>query len=83
MKFGLVISCYKRKHFIKKFYKNCNLKASSRPFYVFKELSTISLLENEIIEATYIKYVIVKLSKFAQISTHTSSDLLLLKRAWN
>ena len=43
MKFGLFMSHYKRKNFIKKFYKNCNLKTSSRPFYVCKELSTTSI----------------------------------------
>ena len=35
-----VMSYYKRKKFIKKLYKNCGLKTSSRPFYVCKELST-------------------------------------------
>ena len=40
MKFGQFMSYYKRKKIIKKFYKNCNLETSSRPFYVYKELST-------------------------------------------
>ena len=30
----------KRKNFIKKFYQNCGLKTSSRPFSVWKELNT-------------------------------------------
>ena len=33
---------YKRKNFVKIFYKNCNLK-SSRPFCVYKEFSTTSI----------------------------------------
>ena len=43
MKFGQYMSYYKRKNFIKNFYKNCDLKTSSRPFYVCKELSTTSI----------------------------------------
>ena len=42
MKFGQFISHYKRKNFIKKFYKNCDMKTSSRPFWIFKKLSTTS-----------------------------------------
>ena len=30
-------------NFIKKFYKNCDRKSSSRPFCVCKELSTVSI----------------------------------------
>ena len=40
-KFGQFVSYYKRKIFIKKFYKNCDLKTSSRPFCVCKELRKI------------------------------------------
>ena len=36
------ISCYKRKSFIKKFYKNWDLKTSSRRLFVSKELSATS-----------------------------------------
>ena len=43
MKFGQFMSDYKRKNFIKKFYKNCDLKTSSRFFCVCKELSTTSI----------------------------------------
>ena len=45
MKFGNLDkkSDYKRKTFIKKFYRNCGLKTSSRPFCVCKELSTTSI----------------------------------------
>ena len=37
------MSYYERKHFIDKFYKNCDLKTSSMPFCVCKELSTNSV----------------------------------------
>ena len=43
MKFGQFMSHYKIKNFIKKFCKNCGLKTSSRPFCVYKELSTVSI----------------------------------------
>ena len=43
MKFGQVMSNYKRKNFINKFYRNCDLKTSSRFFCVCKELSTTSI----------------------------------------
>ena len=36
MKFGQFMSYYKRKNIIKKFYKNCGLKTSSRPFVFAK-----------------------------------------------
>ena len=39
MKFGQFVSYYQRKDFIKKICRNCNLKTSSRPFCVRKELS--------------------------------------------
>ena len=42
MKFGQFMSHYKRRTFIRKFYKNCDLKTSSRPFCAGKELSTTS-----------------------------------------
>ena len=41
-KFGQFIY-YKRNKNIKKFYKNCDLKTSSRPFCAFKELSSNSI----------------------------------------
>ena len=40
MKYGQFISYYKRRYLIKKLYKNCVLKTSSRPFCVSKKLST-------------------------------------------
>ena len=42
-KFGQFMSYYKRKDFIKKFYKNCDLKTSPRPICVCKDLSTTSI----------------------------------------
>ena len=42
IKFGQFVSYYKKK-FIKRFYKNCDLKTSSRSFCVRKELSTTSI----------------------------------------
>ena len=59
--FSQFMSYYKRKNLIKKLHKNCNLKTSSMPFCIRKELSTVK-------QATYIRYVLVKLSKFVQIS---------------
>ena len=43
MRFGKFMSCCKRKTFIKKFYKNCDLKSSCWAFCVYKELSTASI----------------------------------------
>ena len=40
MKFGQFMSCSKINNFIKKFYKKCSLKTSSRSFFVCKELAT-------------------------------------------
>ena len=41
--FGQFMSYYKSKNFIKNFYKNCDLKTSSRPFCVCKEWSVTSI----------------------------------------
>ena len=44
MKFNQFMSyCKKKKKVIKKSYKKCDLKTSSRPYCVFKELSTASI----------------------------------------
>ena len=40
MKFGQFMSYSKRNNLIKKFYKKCGLKTSSKPFCVCKELTT-------------------------------------------
>ena len=74
IKLGQFMSYSKRNNFIKKLYKNCSLKTSSRPFCACKELST-TILENEILkQATYIRYVTAKLSKLVQINMLASSD---------
>ena len=74
MKFGQFMSYYKRKYLIKKFNKNCDLKTSSRHFCIKRNLYwNVKLLK----KATYIRYVLAKLSKFVQISTQTSSDSFL------
>ena len=74
---------------VKKFHKTCDLETSSRPFCVCKELSATSVKKMKLLkEATYIRYVLAKLSKCVQISTQTSSDSFLqqilwkLKRTW-
>ena len=43
MKFGQFMSYYKRKKFVKKLYKNCDLKTSSRHFGDCKELNPTSI----------------------------------------
>ena len=53
VKFGQFMPYYKRKRFIKKLYKNCDLKTSRRPFCVSKNYAQ-PLLENEIFEASYL-----------------------------
>ena len=45
--------------------------------FVFAKNKAQPLLENEVSEATYIRYVLAKLSKLVQISTLTSSDSFL------
>ena len=60
MKFDQFMPIYKRKYFIKKLHKNCDLKTCSRPFCVCKNWPQ-PLLKNWT--------VLGKLSKFVQIST--------------
>ena len=74
---------------IEKFYKNCDLENSSRPFCFWKELSTSSFKMKFLTKATYIRYVLAKLSKVVQISTLTSSgsfftiDYIKVKKGLN
>ena len=49
MKFGQFISYYKRINFIKKFYKNCSLKTSSRT-YLPTNADVLKTLQNSTIE---------------------------------
>ena len=86
MKIGQFVYYCKRKKFIKKLYKNWNLKTSSRSFYVCQDFYwKINFLKR----ATYIRYVLAKLWKFVQFSTLTYPDSFLqrlpwkLKRPWN
>ena len=75
MKFGKFMS-YKRKISIKNFYKNCDLKTSSRSFLQRIKHSPYWKMKF-LKQATYIRDVIEKLSKFVQISMHTSLDSFL------
>ena len=52
MKFGQFMAYSKRNNFMKKVFKNCILKTSSRLFCISKEL----ILENQIFEAIYLYY---------------------------
>ena len=69
MKFGQFISYYRRKNFIKKFYKTCDLKTCSRPFS-----STNSISKPYLWGKLLILDIIVKLLKVVQVSMQTSSD---------
>ena len=80
IKFGQFMSYYKIKDFMEKFYKNYGLKTSYRPVWVCKELSTTSV-GKFVKQATYIRYVMAKLSKFLQISMQTS-DFFLQMILW-
>ena len=67
-----------KKKIIKTFCKNCNLKTSSRPFFVCKEFKQNLYWKLKFLkQATYIRYVIAELSKSVQISMQTSSDCFL------
>ena len=75
MKFGQFMSYYKRKNFIKRFYKDCGLKTSSRPFLCLQRIKHNFYWKMKFLkQATYIGYVIAKLSQSVQISKLT--DLL-------
>ena len=87
MKIGQIL---KKEKFIKKLYKNCDIKTSSRPFCVCKELSTTSIGKwNFWSKLLMLDIIKAELLKFVQISMQTSSDCFLkrilrkLKRAWN
>ena len=88
MKFSQFISDYKRKFYIKKFNKNCNLKTSSKPLYLQKNKHKLYSKIKFLKQATCIRHVRVKPSKFVQITMRTSSDSFLhrilrkLKRVW-
>ena len=73
MKFGQFMSYEKRKNSISKFYQNCGLKTSSKPFYVCKELSTTSI-GNEIFGASYLYWICN--SKAFEICSNQYADFL-------
>ena len=55
---GQFMSYQKRNVFSKKFQNNCDLKTSSGPFCICKEVSTNLIMENNIFKATCLKYQI-------------------------
>ena len=90
MKFGQFLSYYKRIKFIKKLYKNWELKTSSTPLLCLKRSKPNFFWKMKFFKpAPYIRYVIAKLSKFIQFDIPASWDSFLqmilwkLKRAWN
>ena len=67
-----------KKKIIKFFYKNPNLKTSSRPILCLQRIKHIFYWKMKFLkQATYIKYVVVKLSKFIETSMQASSDSFL------
>ena len=74
MKFGQFMSYYKRKKFIKKFYKNYNLKNSSRPFCAWKEKRNLYWKMKFLKQAPDISYELAEPSKLDKISILTSSN---------
>ena len=73
MKFGQFVPYYKRKNFIEKFYKNCDLKTSSRPFCIPKELRQ-ALLENDIFETSCLYWICI--SKAIKMCPNHHIDLV-------
>ena len=60
IKFGQFMWYYKRKSFLKKFYKNCNLETISRPSCVCKKIKHNLCCKMRFLkQRTYIRYVIV------------------------
>ena len=78
MKFSQFMSSYKRKNLVKKFYKNCGLKTSSRPCFCLQRIKHNFYWKMKYLkQATYIRYVIAKQSKFVQVSMLTSSEFFI------
>ena len=59
MKFDQFMPIYKRKYFIKKLHKNCDLKTCSRPFCVCKNWPQ-PLLKNWTFEASYLHWICLR-----------------------
>ena len=66
------MSYYKRKNYIKKFHKNCDLK-NSRPICVYKEFSATSI-GNGIFEASYLYQIYI--SKIIKTCPNHHTDFL-------
>ena len=63
MKCGQFMSYYKRKNFIEKFHGNWDLETSSRPFLCLQRNKHNLYWKMKLLkEATYIRYVLAKLS---------------------
>ena len=73
MKSGQFMSYYRRKIFMKKFYKNSCLKTVPGPF-VFAKNEAKLLLENEIFEASWLCWICN--SKAIKICPNQHADLL-------
>ena len=72
MKIGQILQ---KEKFIKKLYKNCDIKTSSRPFCVCKELSTTSIGKRNFWSKLLMLDIIkAELLKFVQINMQTTSD---------
>ena len=71
MKFGQFMS-YHNKKFYQKFYKDCQLKTSSRHYCVCKEFKHSMYWKMKFLkEATCIRYLLAKSSKFVQSALRT------------
>ena len=69
MKFGEFMPYYKRKLFIIKFYKNMTWKLVPGPFAFVKNNKHNHYWKIKFLKQTdYIRYIIVKLSKYVKIS---------------
>ena len=82
MKIDQFMSYYKRKKFVKKFYK---IPQVPGPFVFTKNLVQLHWKMKFLKQATYIRYILAKLSKPVQITKHTSSyffteDYLKIKK---
>ena len=72
MKFDQFMSYHKRKNFMKKFYKDCELKTSSKQYCFCKGLKHIIYWKTNFLkDATCIRYVLAKLPTFVQIALRT------------
>ena len=81
MKFGQFMPYYKIKKSIIKFYKNCNLETSSRPFSVCKKIKNNLYWKMTFSkQPTYVRYVTAKPFK---ICPNQHADLLKFLFTWD